>query len=274
MLDLTEQTQPAQITNSAYHARPELGASQIKTILKNPYEYLFPKQKSGAQFSIGSAVHKLILEAHDFDKEFAVAPEVNKRTKEGKASFAAFEEAAAGKTVLSHDDHTLSKSCADSVLQHEEAKVFLSDGAAEMSFFGKINDVPVKCRPDYYRPDLGIVVDVKTTQDASPDGFIKDVANFGYYIQAAFYLDVLKSLGYPAHKFLFIVVEKKEPFMVGMYELDPVALDFGRDEYLRAFEIWRNIDHFATPIYKDTKDETVVQTLTLPSWVYYRKNAS
>jgi len=261
------------MTNEAYHARPELSASSIKTILKNPYEFLNPIRRETKNFSIGSAVHKLILEPHEFDDEFVVAPEINKRTKEGKDVWAKFEEANQNKTVLSKEDFYLCKSCSESVLQHDEAKLFLTGGVAESSHFGKLEGVSVKCRPDYYREDIGVVVDVKTTQDASPDGFVKDVANFGYYVQAKFYIDTLESIGKKADKFLFIVVQKTAPFMVGMYELDPTALDFGKDEYLRALDIYSHIEDFKMPIFKDTVDETVVQTLTLPSWVYYKKGA-
>lgn len=259
--------------NAEYHSHPALGSSNIKTLLKNPYEFLNPVKWDDKRFSIGSAVHKMILEPDEFNEEFAVAPEVNKKTKAGKEAWEAFCENADGKTVLDVNDYALCRSCTDAVMSHNEAKVFLSGGAAEQSFFSEIDGVQVKCRPDYYREDIGIIADVKTCQDASPDGFIRDVANFGYYIQAAFYMDVLRSLGLPANKFLFICVEKKEPFMVGLYELDIASLEFGRDEYMRAFSIYRNIDKFKTPIYRSTADESVVQTLTLPNYVYYRKGA-
>lgn len=262
-----------QMTNKDYHAHPALGSSNIKTLLKNPYEFLHPIRYDEKKFSIGSAVHKLILEPHDFESEFAVMPNVDKRTKAGKAEYEAFIESSGDKTVLTEDDMALCRACADAVMSHSESNVFISGGAAEQSFFGHMDGIECKCRPDYYREDLGIIIDVKTTLNASPDGFIRDIANFGYYVQAAFYMDLLKSLGLPANKFLFICVEKKDPYMVGLYELDHVSLDFGRDEYMRALEIYRNIEKFKTPIYRDTADESVVQTLTLPNYVYYKKGA-
>jgi exodeoxyribonuclease VIII len=262
------------ISNEEYHAQKEfLSASTIKTLLKNPYEFLHPIQKNSSAFSVGSAVHSLILEPHKFETEFSVAPQADKRTKEGKETWYKFETQNKGKTLLSDAEHTLSKSMSEAVLSTPEIKILLQNGVAESSYFSEIEDVKVKCRPDYYREDLGIVIDVKTVQDASPDAFIKDVANYGYYIQASFYMDVLASLSKPANKFLFLVVEKKEPFMCGLYELDLVSLDFGRAEYKRAFEIFRDIDNFKMPIYKDTNDKSVVQTLTLPNYVYYKRGA-
>jgi len=263
-----------EMSNEEYHGKREfLSASSIKTILKNPYEFLHPTRRESKAFSIGSATHSLILEPNKFNNEFAVAPEINKRTKVGREEFSLFEKENANKCVLSKDEYSISKSMSDAVLSTPEAKNILKNGIAECSFFSEIDGIKVKCRPDYYREDIGLVMDVKTVQDASPDAFAKDVANFGYYIQAQFYMDVLDSLGFPAKKFLFIAVQKKEPHMVGLYELDITSLDFGRNEYKRAFDIYREIDKYKLPIYKDTVDKSVVQTLTLPNYVYYKKGA-
>ena len=198
---------------------------------------------------------------------------MNKRTKAGKEEFEEFTKQAGSKTVISKADYELAKACADSVLSHDEAKFLLSDGVAEASFFSEIDGINVKCRPDYYNKRHGIIIDVKSCNDASPDAFVKDVAKFGYYIQDPFYCDVLESLGYPANKFIFIAVEKKAPHMVGIYELDVVAKDFGRDEYNRAFGIYRERSKFDSTLYRDTVDGSVIQTLTLPNYVYYKKGA-
>ena len=262
------------MSNEDYHAKREfLSASSIKTLLKNPYEFLHPIRIESKAFSIGSATHSLILEPQKFNDEFVVAPDINKRTKAGREEFALFEKENANKCVLSKEDYKTSKNMSDAVLATPEVRNILQNGIAECSFFSEIDGIKVKCRPDYYREDIGLVLDVKTVQDASPDSFIRDVANFGYYIQAQFYMDTLKSLGYPAKKFLFLVVEKKEPHMVGLYELDVTSLEFGRDEYMRAFSIYKEIDKYKSPIYKDTVDKSVVQTLTLPNYVYYKRGA-
>lgn len=262
------------MSNEAYHAKKEyLSSSTIKTLLKNPHEFLNPISKSSSAYAVGSATHSLILEPNKFEKEFAVAPIVDKRTKIGKEIFAEFEASSEGKTVLSAEDYELAKKLSESVLSLDETKRLMRDGDAELSFFSKINNIKVKCRPDYYRQDLGLIIDIKTVQDASPDSFIKDVANYEYYIQASLYMNVLRSLGLPANDFLFIVVEKKEPYMVGFYRLDYTSLEFGTTEYLRAFDIFKDIDSYKTNIYRDTKDKSVVQTLTLPNYVYYKKGA-
>lgn len=259
------------MTNEEYHSRSEISCSQIKTILKNPYEFLAKiKKEATKNMDFGSCVHKLLLEPEDFEKEFAIIPSVDKRTKEGKDAYSAFIENSIGKTIIDINDYEKAKWC--SQIAKTIAGTFFKNGKAEQSYFSELDGVAVRCRPDYYIEDKGIIVDVKTTQDASRDGFLKSIANFGYHIQAAFYIDTLRSIGLKADKFMFVAIETKEPFMIGLYELDDVSIEFGRAQYKKALELVNSgkINEFRAPLYKDQNDLTVVQTLTLPNYVYYQ----
>lgn len=262
------------LPNEEYHSLPSLSASQIKQLLVNPYAYV-TKQKMAQTdaMNLGSAVHTLTLEPHKFDKEFAVMPKVDGRTAAGKEAKIIFERECQGKIVINQDQYEIAMKAAQSILNSPIGKL-LTGGKAEASYFTNIDGFDVRVRPDYYREDIGVVFDVKTTQDASPDGFTKAIANYGYYIQDAFYLKALQNLELNANRFVFIAVETKEPFMVGIYELTPDAVDFGWSETKRAFEIYQNLDKYQEPVFKDTKSGDVIQTLTLPSYVYYKNNAS
>lgn len=274
-IDVTDEKKiySAEMTNDEYHAHPALGSSNLKQILKNPYVFAMGlKQEQTQAMVIGSAVHKLVLEADDFYKEFAIMPDFNLRTNEGKNLKAMFEMDNVGKTVIKQSDYDLAVSCAGAV--RKEAEQFLVGGVAEKAFFAELEGVQVKCKPDYYIESLGIVVDLKVVQDASPDGFVKQCANFGYYLQQALYTHVLRENGKEVNNFLFVAVEKDELNMVGMYELDYVAAEFGLGEARRAIEIYKNIEQYKQPVYKDTTDGQIIQTLTLPNWVYYAKGAS
>lgn len=259
------------MTNEEYHSRSEISCSQIKTILKNPYEFLAKVKKEPSKaMDFGSCVHKLVLEPEEFDKEFAIVPDIDKRTKEGKELYAQFMMQHGSKTLLNNEDFEKAKWCSQIAL--EIAGTFFKNGKAEQSYFSELDGVPVRCRPDYYIEDKGIIVDVKTTADASKDGFTKSVANFGYHIQNAFYIDTMRSLGLKADKFMFVAIETKEPFMIGLYELDETSIEHGRSQYKKALELISSgkINEFKAPIYKDQNDLTVVQTLTLPNYVYYQ----
>lgn len=263
------------MTNDDYHAHEALGSTNLKDILKNPYSFAngIRKEQTPAMI-MGSAIHCMIFEPHLFNQDYVVAPQYDGRTKEGKAIKEEFEAQSIGKTVLRAEEYETAKSCADSIL-HSKANIFFQNGIAEKAFFSEIDGISVKCKPDYYIESMGLVVDVKKCADASPDGFQKAAANFGYYLSASLYLDVLQSLGHRADKFLFVCVEDKAPFMVAVYEYDPMSLEFGRNEYKRALDIFKRIDQYSEPIYKDTMDSTqIIQTITVPSYVTYKNNAS
>lgn len=265
------------LPNEDYHARDELSSSQVKTLLSNPYEYYakLPREET-LSMTLGSATHCLVLEPHLFDRDFAIEPICDARTKEGKAIKAEFAKQSEGKTVLTAVQGELARAMSSAVLASRAGTLF-SEGIAEQSIIGFVEDAegnkyPARCRPDFRAGR--IIVDFKTTQDASPDGFTKAIANLAYYIQAAFYIDVCASAGIEIARFVFVAVESKAPHMVGVYDISPEWIEFGRSEYKRALAILDRIEDYSEAIYRDTLTGDFIQTLTPPSYIFYKKNAS
>jgi hypothetical protein len=103
----------------------------------------------------------------------------------------------------------------------------------------------------------GTIVDLKTCTDASPSGFARACAAFGYHVQAAHYLNVTF-----AERFVFIAVEKTFPYAVGVYELDAAAMAAGKEQCrigLQTISDCRAINEW--PGYTTTCD-----TITMPGW--------
>lgn len=265
------------MTNAEYHARGEISKSDLDLLAKSPLllkmkkDGLYKSEATPSQI-LGSATHKLVLEPNDFNSEFAIEPKCDRRTKDGKAEYEAFINENQGKTILKAEIYEIAKQISDSVLQMKATAKFLKNGKAEQSYFSEINGVKVKCRPDFYNENLGLIIDLKTTSDASPQGFSKSIANFNYHIQNAFYSDILQSLGKKVNKFLFIAVETKEPFLVGFYELDIAGIEKGRDRYKELLSLWKwcneNNEFFGYGDFTDGK-YSAVKTLNLPSWKFY-----
>lgn len=148
-----------------------------------------------------------------------------------------------------------------------------------------------------------VVVDLKTTDDASLEGFSKSIANWGYDVQHPYYLDGLQLaleqgectppakgraelsaywndpitgvlcrcrpdywVGYPK-KFAFIAVEKKPPYAVGVYVLDADSVASGRAQYRASLETYAScLANDNWPGYGDG-----VQTISVPAW-HLRRN--
>ena len=98
------------------------------------------------------------------------------------------------------------------------AKKWMKGGSPEVSVFAEFEGWPVKCRIDYLAKNYGI--DLKTTSKPLAE-FEKALYEYRYDWQAAFYCLCCELAGHPIKEFFFLVVEKKEPFDVGMFKLQP-----------------------------------------------------
>lgn len=92
-----------------------------------------------------------------------------------------------------------------------------------------------KCRTDSITANGEWIVDLKTTDDVSLDGFGKVIVNRRYEVQAAWYLDILKDLyGSDAPKgFAFIAAQKTRPYDVAVHYLTEEQIERGRRLYQR-----------------------------------------
>ncbi len=258
------------LTNAEYHARPEVSKSGLDLVHRSPLHYwnryLNPYREAEPPTEamvLGSALHTRVLEPHLFDDEYAVAPHCDRRTKEGKMIWADFEQQAAGKTLLKADDALRIQYMADAVRQHRAASFLLTmPGKAEQSYFWTDDGTgeKCKCRPDWHSADGKIIVDVKTTEDASPAKFLRSsVLGWRYHVQAAFYMQGLPT----AEVFLFACVEKKPPFAVAVYSLPPALVERGLREAkadLGLIAACRAADDW--PSYSEEIEE-----LPLPKWL-------
>ena len=255
------------MTNTEYHAHKAVSKSDLDLIHRSPLHYRSAKEMPREQTEtllLGSVVHKLVLEPKDFDNEYAVAPTCDRRTKEGKAVWNNFTAAAKDKTVVSDVIYQKAKNIADSVINHPVAKKLLVNGTAEQSFFWTEDGVECKCRPDYLRND-GIIIDLKTTQDASPESFTKSAYNYRYHVQSWWYMHGLQENGISANNFIFIAVEKEAPYAVCVYAADNLMLELGEKEARADLEVYRNC--LMSDVWYGYEKNPQIHSLSLPDWV-------
>ena len=261
------------LTQAEYRAIDALGSTDIKTLLENPYLFKNGVRKEPTDnLILGSVIHTLILEPQKLESEYIIMPELNLRTNADKAVKAELEAEAkaTNKTLVKSEIFNQAEAVAKSFLESSLSSFLRGEVKAEASFFGEIDGVKVKARPDLILPKEKIIIDFKTTSTnggGSADGFAKMAANFSYYIQASLYLEITKY-----KQFYFIVLETAEPFMVGCYKLDSEALEFGKSEIRRAIEIYKNLREYKSALYLNNLDFSKVQEINLPSWCYYKRN--
>lgn len=160
----------------------------------------------------------------------------------------------------------------EAVMAHPAARaLMLKPGKAEQSVYwiDKETGELCRCRPDKWTED-GIIVDLKSTEDASLEGFGKSIANWRYHVQAPFYMDGVAAVGRPARAFVFIAVEKTACVVegqakgVGVYILDENSNALGRAEYRADLAKYAECKAAnAWPCYGDK-----IQTIGVPQWQF------
>jgi exodeoxyribonuclease VIII len=260
--------------NTAYHAHPAVSKSHLDLIARSPLHYwsryLDPNRitpEPSAAMRLGTALHTHVLELSRWDEEIAVAPAMDRRTKAGKESYAAFEAAAAGKTVITADDAEVVMAMGRSIMRHPGAAMLLGlPGKAETTHMWTDANygVECKCRPDWLTDDGSIMVDLKTTRDASPRGFMRSIADYRYHVQAGWYLNgVEQATGKRPDQFIFICVESTAPYAVAVYAADEVMTDRGYEQAMKdlgKLAVCRAADSW--PSYSDQ-----IETISLPGWM-------
>lgn len=222
------------MTNEEYHAdTTHISASGLKLFMRSPAHYyaayLDPsrvERQPTPAMRLGTATHCAILEPSRFNDEYAVIPDsIDRRTKEGKQDYA--DLLATGAELVTSDDMARIMNMACAFRDNTIARaLFEMPHHVEQSIFATINNVACKCRPDFMTDDRLLVMDVKTTSDASPEGFGKSAWNLGYHIQAAFYRRVISEAAGTTPDFIFGCVESERPHLVAFYSTPTYLLEY------------------------------------------------
>jgi uncharacterized metal-binding protein len=248
---------------AAYRERPEVNKSLLDLVAVAPAKaraYLDgADQEQTVSMLLGTAVHCATNEP----EKLVCIPRFDKRTKQGKADAEEYFGNITDHDFLAVEEDVFEKAhqIASSVKTHPRAKALLDKGSAEVTVISELDGVPVKCRVDWMR-DNGLLVDLKTTQDASPEGFARSVAKYRYHVQCALYTDACRSAGVDVRSFVFVAVETKPPYLVACYMLDPLDIERGRTQYRRDLATYRECVESGT--WKGYSDD--IKVLELPAW--------
>jgi exodeoxyribonuclease VIII len=155
----------------------------------------------------------------------------------------------------------------DSVMSHPAARALLNrPGHAEQSIYWTDPETGTlcRCRPDYLTDD-DFCVDLKSTEDASIEGFSKSIANYRYHVQDPFYTDgILHATGRRVRGFFFIAVEKTAPYAVQVFKVDDESRELGRAEYMRDLQLYAECERTGNwPAYSER-----IEPIAVPAYYY------
>lgn len=260
------------MTNKEYREHDGISKSQLSEIAKSPlhFKYAMENQKEDTKALLfGRAVHKYILEKDDFEKEFAVAPVCDRRTKEGKEIYKEFELSSVGKDVIDAEMFEQIKEMAEVATANKYVNLLLN-GEHETSYFwvDKETREMCKCRPDCLTEigDQKIIVDYKTTDNAETEAFKKSAISYFYDLQAGMYTEGMKACTGNDYVFMFIAQEKKPPYAINIMQADEYMIKEGTQlfhDLLGTYHECKVTDHWYGYEGKDNE----IGNLGLPAWL-------
>ena len=221
--------------NATYQEMPCISSHWLKDLLDSPEEcyrkHLDPQrpiQKSTQAMQFGTLVHCLALTPLQFGQEFIIAS-YERRTKAGKARYT--ELAATGKIIITPDEFERAQAIIAAMKAHPEARLLLSGGKKEKTFIQERGHglLPLKARLDIHHPDQCRVVELKTSYDIAR--IETTMKLYRYPLSAAFYRELAQAL-----TVVFIFVQTREPFEVAVFELSPLDLQEGREQFTTALQ--------------------------------------
>ena len=206
-----------------YAEIPAYRSHDLTSVIKCPFSWKYRKEMEQTPALLeGRVQHTVFLEHHKFNEEFVIQPNVDRRTKVGKADYEDFLATVGNRTPISQD---LYDTC---MKRREVVKHYIpkETDKAELTLVFEWDGEPFKARMDWY--DNEYVWDLKTCRDASPRGFKGAINAFNYHMQAALYVDAAKTCGLTAKGFNFLAQEKQDPYPYVVYTLSEEALKYAQ----------------------------------------------
>lgn len=278
------------LSNEDYHAGPGVSSSMLSSMAKTPAHCWAlhhapdrPVREQTKPMLTGTLAHCAVLEADAMAARYIVTPEdaprrptaaqwkAKKPSSDSQAAMAwwtVFNENAAGRQVITADQYETTQRQLAAVLAIPELAALLSSGQAEQSAYWIDigTGLLCRCRPDWVHllPDGRVILlDLKTTSDASPEQFARSVWNFGYYRQAAWYSQgYTVASGREVAGFVFGAVTSDYPYLAVAYMVDDDAMARGAADCRRLLDSYAECQRTGHwPAYGSG-----VQLLSLPAW--------
>lgn len=231
------------IDADAYHAdrlRPEvtLSSTLARTLLDRSPLHAFtahPRLNPAFEptdrktFDIGRAAHRAVLgQGGDYVAYPADLLASNGAASTKAAKDWAEEQRAAGRTPLKADEVDKIGAMADATRRALAAMgITLDPARSELTALAEVEGVWCRAmvdnapeQPIRFRDGARkVLVDFKTTEDATPDAMVRSVESYGYDVQAAFYLETWAAATGENRDFLFVFTEKSPPHETSVVRL-------------------------------------------------------
>ncbi len=217
-----------------YHADKAVSTTGIKRLLKSPRDYWkqsplnkgYKFEKKTGALAKGSVFHTLLLEPDLFRSRFLILEGQQSTKKAG---------------CVGEGDYLSAVDAVNEIRSRPNVSRLFTGGEAELTMVWRDKETGIlcRCRHDYFISNLGMTVDYKTIAELTERDIDRAIVRYGYYIQAAFYLDGMKALGLGDHQdFNLVFQESSFPHDVYATTICDETIDIGRKAYKLALRTY------------------------------------
>lgn len=237
------------IPEAEYHAdccpAASLSSSLVKLLLfKSPlhawlaHPKLNPdwKPEEKDKFDLGTAAHALLLEGVDNVRVIEFDDWRTKDAKEGREL-----ARADGKIPLLRHQyeaaHAMVRVAEDAIVTHPELQWWM-EGESERTLVWREGDIWCRARVDRISADRKRIADYKSTADAEPGAFSRQISRMAYHIQDAFYRRGTAALFGSNSPMLFIAQDTEAPHACSFHGVAPSLAQIADGYVEQAIKLW------------------------------------
>lgn len=251
------------ISFAEYCTLPGLNYSLLKLIKRSLAHF---RQWEGAQHestdaqTIGKIYDAVITSPGTIESEYFIGEVPRKNSK----AYGEFLAQANGKTIINTEDYNTALAMRDVLKKHSLASGLLLDAKTQVSVTWDRCGILCKGRIDLYSPELGALIELKSTRDARIHSFRYDAEKFSYFGQLEFYASGLKANSIPVTSYYIICQETEAPYGVQVYKIPLKAIESCRSDTDSCLLSYKNaVDTEKFTCY----DESLIE-LDRPAYVY------
>ena len=225
------------------------------------------EEKSSDVFDLGKAFHTRVLEPHKFNDTYVDLNQFgDMRSSKARARRDEFIANNPNVTPIKKKDIDAVNRMYEAIMRKPKAAAIMSRGWREvvLRWIDRHTGLPCKARVDYYDPEIGFSLDLKSVLDASHDYFSRSVVNYGYDTQACFYDEGCTELGLENRGFIFLLVEKERPHLSALRILHESAEEAGFNRLTARKDLFLSMIKSGT--FSGYSDDIEIQHI--PGWAF------
>lgn len=196
----------------------------------------YAREEDG-DFDIGNAAHEMVLERTQ--NKIVWCDFKDWRTNDSKDMRAAARTAGKLPILIKYQQPLADMvAAAHACIHGSELAGILDTGTAEQPIMWMEGETACRSRLDILGEDKRVILDYKSTFNAQPDAFIRQIGRMSYDLQAEFYTRGVRAVTEQEPRFVFLAQETTPPYACSLIALSNTYREIGQIKFRRALRIW------------------------------------